>query len=71
MVNPRADIEGRSWEMAAIMCALGHKGNYSGTVEHVNREEIKFGPVMGINKKIKSIKHLETYKTTPGVLISS
>lgn len=68
-VQPDAPIEGRSWEMAFVMCALGFRGTYSGTVKTIETTLIEFGAVPGINHKKKITDNLKTYLDIPNVRI--
>lgn len=63
--SPPQTIFGRSWEMAFTMCSLGQSGDYSGTVSNIERDRIHFGPVPGVEQKIKITEELKTYKNIP------
>jgi hypothetical protein len=59
-------IHGRSWEMAAIMGALSMPGTYSGTVEGVHGNIVKFGPIRGLKYK-RELGEIKTYIDIPQV----
>lgn len=59
-------IEGRSWEMAAIHGFLGVPGIYSGVINHIHRNRIHFGPVMGVGVK-RELGNFLTYENIPSV----
>lgn len=63
-LTPDIEIEGRSWEMACILGALGRSGVYSGTADFVGNM-IVFGPVPGIMKKKEIAKDLKTHVDVP------
>lgn len=59
-------VDGRSWEMAAVMSALGEDGCYTGTVEVAAAGGVEFGPVMGVHLKNKIAKtKIKTYNEIP------
>lgn len=51
-------IEGRSWEMAAAKAIIGEPGTYTGTVEAFDANVITYGPVPGMNIKLKMSSNL-------------
>jgi hypothetical protein len=68
---PKERVEGNSWEMAAVMSALGRSGAYTGTCAHVSDSAIYFGAVPLVSMKKTIIKHLKTYKDIPFVHVPS
>jgi hypothetical protein len=66
-------IDGRSWEMAAMMHAAGHSGAFTGEVasfdDHGDCVTVHFGPVAGVDLKRSKIKDLRDYSQIPSVTI--
>jgi hypothetical protein len=67
-VIPDYRIVGRSWEMAAVMCALGYTGTFSGVVDTFNSKQIQFGSVSDIPVKRQLDEDLVTHEEVPSVL---
>jgi len=63
-LSPRAtNIEGDSWEMAAVMAMVNRPGAYSGSLDRYSAGLAFFGPVRGVSVK----ERLGDFKTCEDV----
>lgn len=64
-------VEGRSWEMGAVMRLMNREGVYSGSVENYDHSKlVEFSIVPGIKQKRQLIKDLKTYEDVPYMSLS-
>lgn len=68
IIESEYEIEGRSWEMACVMAAVGHSGVYSGIVSGIDGAKITFGPIAGLSTKRK-LGYIKTYYDVPEIVI--
>jgi len=63
-------VEGRSWEMAAVLSMCNIKRIASGTVNFYDGKIIRFGAVPGLQIKAKLVENLITNNEIPMLSIS-
>jgi len=68
--NNVGNIQGDSWEMAAVMAINGKPGTYSGTLVEYKDGIARFGPVRGVDVKRKLHSRLYTHEDVSTVRVS-